>query len=135
MEGPAAEMRAYKGVGRAHQRLAIASVGRGGNRPFRLSQEAVFAVVVTTQTAHLGPEARRYFAASPSSWMATGVGRTALPRIEVTSGSGSARAIIRTAGELGIKYLTLYAFSVEVEPAKGGVDALMSWSLSQNGAK
>jgi undecaprenyl diphosphate synthase len=37
-----------------------------------------------------------------------------LPRIEGhRTGAESARVIIRTAGELGIKYLTLYAFSVE----------------------
>ncbi len=37
-----------------------------------------------------------------------------LPRIEGhRAGAESARVIIRTAGELDIKYLTLYAFSVE----------------------
>src|SRR6516164_11118988 len=37
-----------------------------------------------------------------------------LPRIEGhRRGADSAREIIRTAGELGIKYLTLYAFSAE----------------------
>ncbi len=37
-----------------------------------------------------------------------------LPRIEGhRQGAESARVIIRTAGELGIRYLTLYAFSAE----------------------
>src|SRR5207244_13565364 len=37
-----------------------------------------------------------------------------LPRVEGhRAGAESARIIIRSAGELGIKYLTLYAFSVE----------------------
>src|ERR1700730_6857061 len=37
-----------------------------------------------------------------------------LPRVEGHRvGAESVRAIIRVAGELGIKYLTLYAFSVE----------------------
>ena len=37
-----------------------------------------------------------------------------LPRVEGhRRGADSAREIIRTAGELGIKYLTLYAFSAE----------------------
>src|SRR5207247_7360755 len=40
----------------------------------------------------------------------------------------SARIIIRTAGELGIKYLTLYAFSVENwNRPKEEVDALMKY--------
>src|SRR5437763_10319762 len=52
-----------------------------------------------------------------------------LPRIEGhRGGAESARIIIRTAGELGIKYLTLYAFSVEnwTRP-KEEVDALMKY--------
>src|SRR5499427_2137662 len=52
-----------------------------------------------------------------------------LPRIEGhRAGADSARIIIRTAGELGIKYLTLYAFSVEnwTRP-KDEVDALMKY--------
>ena len=52
-----------------------------------------------------------------------------LPRIEGhRAGAESARAIIRTAGELGIKYLTLYAFSVENwNRPKEEVDALMKY--------
>src|SRR6201987_1548489 len=44
------------------------------------------------------------------------------------AGAESARVIIRTAGELGIKYLTLYAFSVENwNRPKDEVDALMKY--------
>src|ERR1700727_2520011 len=52
-----------------------------------------------------------------------------LPRIEGhRQGAESARVIIRTAGELGIKYLTLYAFSVENwNRPKDEVDALMKY--------
>src|SRR5262245_20993535 len=52
-----------------------------------------------------------------------------LPRIEGhRHGAESARAIIRAAGELGIKYLTLYAFSAENwNRPKDEVDALMKY--------
>jgi undecaprenyl diphosphate synthase len=52
-----------------------------------------------------------------------------LPRIEGhRAGAESARVVIRTAGELGIKYLTLYAFSVENwNRPKEEVDALMKY--------
>src|SRR5215469_1779532 len=52
-----------------------------------------------------------------------------LPRIEGhRAGAESARIIIRTAGELGIKYLTLYAFSVENwNRPKDEVDAQMKY--------
>ena len=52
-----------------------------------------------------------------------------LPRIEGhRQGAESARIIIRTAGELGIKYLTLYAFSAENwNRPKEEVDALMKY--------
>src|SRR5882762_1478602 len=52
-----------------------------------------------------------------------------LPRIEGhRRGAESARIIIRTAGELGIKYLTLYAFSAENwNRPKDEVDALMKY--------
>ncbi|MFO1478346.1 MAG: isoprenyl transferase [Verrucomicrobiota bacterium] len=52
-----------------------------------------------------------------------------LPRIEGhRQGAESARVIIRAAGELGIKYLTLYAFSVENwNRPKEEVDALMKY--------
>ena len=52
-----------------------------------------------------------------------------LPRVEGhRAGAESARIIIRTAGELGIKYLTLYAFSAENwNRPKDEVDALMKY--------
>ena len=52
-----------------------------------------------------------------------------LPRIEGhRAGADAARTLIRTAGELGIKYLTLYAFSVENwNRPKDEVDALMKY--------
>jgi len=43
-------------------------------------------------------------------------------------GAESVRTIVRTAGEIGIKYLTLYAFSVENwNRPKGEVDTLMKY--------
>ncbi len=52
-----------------------------------------------------------------------------LPRVEGhRRGADSAREIIRTAGELGIKYLTLYAFSAENwNRPRDEVDALMKY--------
>jgi undecaprenyl diphosphate synthase len=52
-----------------------------------------------------------------------------LPRVEGhRMGAESARVIIRTAGEIGVKYLTLYAFSVENwNRPKEEVDALMKY--------
>src|SRR3954469_22592306 len=54
-----------------------------------------------------------------------------LPRIEGhRQGAESARTIIRAAGELGIKYLTLYAFSAENwNRPKDEVDALMKYLI------
>jgi undecaprenyl diphosphate synthase len=54
-----------------------------------------------------------------------------LPRIEGhRAGAESARAIIRAAGEIGVKYLTLYAFSVENwSRPKDEVDALMKYLI------
>jgi undecaprenyl diphosphate synthase len=54
-----------------------------------------------------------------------------LPRVEGhRQGAESARTIIRTAGELGVKYLTLYAFSVENwNRPKDEVDALMKYLI------
>ena len=54
-----------------------------------------------------------------------------LPRVEGhRRGADSARDIIRTAGELGIKYLTLYAFSAENwNRPKDEVDALMKYLI------
>ena len=82
--------------------------------------------------AHLSPEA---LASLPRlvAIIMDGNGRWArqrhLPRVEGhRAGAESARIIIRTAGELGIKYLTLYAFSVENwNRPKDEVDALMKY--------
>ena len=54
-----------------------------------------------------------------------------LPRVEGhRQGAESARVIIRVAGELGIKYLTLYAFSAENwNRPKDEVDALMKYLI------
>ena len=54
-----------------------------------------------------------------------------LPRIEGhRQGAESARTIIKLAGELGIKYLTLYAFSVENwNRPQDEVDALMKYLI------
>src|SRR5437867_5348968 len=87
---------------------------------------------MSTPTDHINPEAHE----SPPPHVAIimdGNGRWArqrhLPRIEGhRAGADSARIIIRAAGELGIKYLTLYAFSVENwnRPPEE-VDALMKY--------
>jgi undecaprenyl diphosphate synthase len=87
---------------------------------------------VSTQTAHLSSEAKASLPQHVAIIM-DGNGRWAkqrhLPRIEGhRAGAESARVIIRTAGELGIKYLTLYAFSVENwNRPKEEVDALMKY--------
>jgi undecaprenyl diphosphate synthase len=87
---------------------------------------------VSTQTTHLSAEAKAGLPRHVAIIM-DGNGRWArqrhLPRIEGHRvGAESARVIIRTAGELGIKYLTLYAFSVENwNRPKDEVDALMKY--------
>jgi undecaprenyl diphosphate synthase len=87
---------------------------------------------VSTQAAHLSPEAKASLPRHVAIIM-DGNGRWArqrhLPRIEGhRAGAESARIIIRAAGELGIKYLTLYAFSVENwNRPKEEVDALMKY--------
>ena len=81
---------------------------------------------------HLSPEAKASLPRHVAIIM-DGNGRWArqrhLPRVEGhRAGAESARVIIRTAGELGIKYLTLYAFSVENwNRPKDEVDALMKY--------
>ena len=81
---------------------------------------------------HLSPEARASLPRHVAVIM-DGNGRWAkqrgLPRIEGhRQGAESARTIIRTAGEAGIKYLTLYAFSLENwNRPKDEVDALMKY--------
>src|SRR6266404_2475670 len=88
--------------------------------------------VVSAQTSHLSPEAKASLPRHVAIIM-DGNGRWArqkhLPRIEGhRAGAESARIVIRTAGELGIKYLTLYAFSVENwNRPKDEVDALMKY--------
>lgn len=83
-------------------------------------------------TPHLSPEARVTLPQHVAIIM-DGNGRWAkqrgLPRVEGhRQGAESARTIIRTAGELGIKYLTLYAFSAENwNRPKDEVDALMKY--------
>ena len=87
---------------------------------------------MSAQTAHLSSEAKASLPGHVAIIM-DGNGRWArqrhLPRIEGhRAGAESARIIIRTAGELGIKYLTLYAFSVENwNRPKEEVDALMKY--------
>ena len=87
---------------------------------------------MSTPAAHLSPEAKATLPRHVAIIM-DGNGRWArqrhLPRIEGhRAGAESARVIIRTAGELGIKYLTLYAFSVENwNRPKDEVDALMKY--------
>ncbi len=87
---------------------------------------------MSSQTAHLSLEAKASLPRHVAIIM-DGNGRWArqrhLPRVEGhRAGADSARIIIRTAGELGIRYLTLYAFSVEnwTRP-KEEVDALMKY--------
>jgi len=85
-------------------------------------------------TVHLSPEAKTSLPQHVAIIM-DGNGRWAkqrsLPRVEGhRQGAESARTIIRTAGELGIKYLTLYAFSVENwNRPKDEVDALMKYLI------
>ena len=85
-----------------------------------------------TNASHLSAEARASLPQHVAVIM-DGNGRWAkarhLPRIEGhRRGADSAREIIRTAGELGVKYLTLYAFSAENwNRPKDEVDALMKY--------
>ena len=87
---------------------------------------------MSSAVSHLSPEAKASLPQHVAIIM-DGNGRWAkqrgLPRIEGhRQGAESARAIIRAAGELGIKYLTLYAFSAENwNRPKDEVDALMKY--------
>src|SRR5258708_19612127 len=89
---------------------------------------------MSSSSAHLSAEAKTSLPRHVAIIM-DGNGRWArqshLPRIEGhRAGAESARIVIRTAGELGIKYLTLYAFSVENwNRPKDEVDALMKYLL------
>ena len=84
--------------------------------------------------AHLSAEAKANLPKHVAVIM-DGNGRWAkqrhLPRVEGhRAGAESARVIIRAAGELGIKYLTLYAFSAENwNRPKDEVDALMKYLI------
>jgi undecaprenyl diphosphate synthase len=87
-----------------------------------------------TATPHLSVEAKASLPRHVAIIM-DGNGRWAkqrsLPRVEGhRQGAESARTIIRTSGELGIKYLTLYAFSAENwNRPKDEVDALMKYLI------
>src|SRR5271154_7078266 len=87
---------------------------------------------MSSATSHLSAEARASLPQHVAVIM-DGNGRWAkqhgLPRVEGHRvGAESARTIIRTAGELGIKYLTLYAFSAENwNRPKDEVGALMKY--------
>jgi undecaprenyl diphosphate synthase len=87
---------------------------------------------MSANTTHLSPEALASLPRHVAIIM-DGNGRWArerhLPRVEGhREGAESVRAVIRTAGELGIKYLTLYAFSVENwNRPKDEVDTLMKY--------
>ncbi len=87
---------------------------------------------MSATAVHLSPEAKASLPRHVAVIM-DGNGRWAkarhLPRVEGhRRGADSAREIIRTAGELGIKYLTLYAFSAENwNRPKDEVEALMKY--------
>ncbi|PYJ08916.1 MAG: isoprenyl transferase [Verrucomicrobia bacterium] len=87
---------------------------------------------MSSAIAHISAEAKAQLPQHVAIIM-DGNGRWArqrhLPRVEGhRAGAESARVIIRTAGELGLKYLTLYAFSVENwNRPKEEVDALMKY--------
>ena len=88
-----------------------------------------------SSTPQLSPEAKAQLPQHVAIIM-DGNGRWAkqrhLPRIEGhRQGAESARVIIRTAGDLGIKYLTLYAFSAENwNRPKDEVDTLMKYLIN-----
>jgi len=87
---------------------------------------------VSAPPLHLSPQARTLVPTHVAIIM-DGNGRWAkqrlLPRIEGhRQGAESVRLIVRAAGEVGVKYLTLYAFSVENwNRPKDEVDTLMKY--------
>jgi undecaprenyl diphosphate synthase len=87
---------------------------------------------VTAPVPHLSEQAKAVLPAHVAIIM-DGNGRWAkqrhLPRVEGhRNGVESVRAVVRAAGEVGIKYLTLYAFSVENwSRPKDEVDTLMRY--------
>ena len=88
--------------------------------------------IVSAPVPHLSPDAKTILPAHVAIIM-DGNGRWAkqrhLPRVEGhRNGVESVRAVVRAAGEVGIKYLTLYAFSVENwNRPKDEVDTLMKY--------
>ena len=87
---------------------------------------------MSTPTHHLSPQAKATLPTHVAIIM-DGNGRWAkergLPRVEGhRNGVESVRAVVRAAGEVGIKYLTLYAFSVENwNRPQDEVDTLMKY--------
>ncbi len=87
---------------------------------------------MSTPSPHLSPESRASLPRHIAVIM-DGNGRWArqrgLPRIEGhRQGAESVRALVRAAGEIGIRYLSLYAFSVENwNRPKDEVDTLMKY--------
>jgi undecaprenyl diphosphate synthase len=87
---------------------------------------------MSSQNLQLSPQARSVLPTHVAIIM-DGNGRWArqrnLPRVEGhRHGAESVRAVVRAAGELGIKYLTLYAFSVENwNRPQDEVDTLMKY--------
>jgi undecaprenyl diphosphate synthase len=87
---------------------------------------------MSAQALQLSPQAKANLPTHVAIIM-DGNGRWAkqrqLPRVEGhRNGAESVRAIVRAAGEVGIKYLTLYAFSVENwNRPKDEVDTLMKY--------
>ncbi|HEY6168856.1 MAG TPA: isoprenyl transferase [Verrucomicrobiae bacterium] len=87
---------------------------------------------MSTHTPHLSPQAKANLPTHVAIVM-DGNGRWAkerhLPRVEGhRNGVESVRACVRACGEAGVKYLTLYAFSVENwNRPKGEVDTLMKY--------
>src|SRR5438552_15316210 len=87
---------------------------------------------MSTHAPHLSAQARSMLPTHVAIIM-DGNGRWAkqrnLPRIEGhRHGAESVRAVVRAAGEAGVKYLTLYAFSVENwNRPKDEVDTLMKY--------
>src|SRR5213594_2599292 len=125
MEGATAQdARLFEGAGRIDGREIGDCVGRSG--------AGADDFCVSSQAAHLSAEAKAILPQHVAIIM-DGNGRWArqrhLPRVEGhRAGAESARVIIRTAGELGLKYLSLYAFSVENwNRPKEEVDALMKY--------
>jgi len=89
-------------------------------------------VIVSAPQVHLSAQAKSSLPTHVAIIM-DGNGRWAkqrnLPRVEGhRHGAESVRAVVRAAGEVGIKYLTLYAFSVENwSRPKEEVDTLMKY--------